>query len=299
MINNYMKPKHFSHKLSKEQKQQIVDLYKNGISVSDIAPLFNITTSNIFYILKRTGTPCTGVYKANRTFSTPNATKIDNNLSVCDYGCGLIAQYIFNNGKICCSDNPNRCPGKVKRIKITQNIINEETGLTPKQLAASKSLETRKKRGITKLSQIKGGHTRRQSGFYKKLQKRMKNLWDQEPWRDRIRSYFKHYKDTNIPYQGSYEYNFLCSLESQKGIEWIKNNVKRGPSIKYIYMNEEHLYLPDFLIENNIYEIKSKYTWKMDKEKNCKKIEKCIELGYNVIIVINKKEMNYEQARLI
>ena len=38
---------------------------------------------------------------------------------------------------------------------------------------------------------------------------------------------------------------------------------------------------------------------KMDKEKNCKKIEKCIELGYNVIIVINKKEMNYEQARLI
>jgi hypothetical protein len=35
------------------QAEEIIELYKNGRNVKDIAQQFNCTTSNIFYILKK------------------------------------------------------------------------------------------------------------------------------------------------------------------------------------------------------------------------------------------------------
>jgi hypothetical protein len=239
-----------------------------------------------------------GTKPANQKFSVPHAHEITTT-RLCDYGCRNIAQYVFNNGKICCSSHTNKCIGKILRISAAQKIIDDKTGVSIREAASIKSLATRTASGVIKSCQIRGGQTRRNNGFYEKLKIRMKSLWDENPWDGRFKSMFKIYKDTGIPYQGSYEYNFLQNLEDLNGIEWVGNNVKRGPGVKYIFNIEEHLYLPDFLIENTIYEIKSKYTWRIDKEKNCKKLERCIDLGYNVIIVINKKEMNLEQARLI
>jgi very-short-patch-repair endonuclease len=34
---------------------------------------------------------------------------------ICDYGCGQVAKYQFNNGKRCCSKSQNSCPSKKKR----------------------------------------------------------------------------------------------------------------------------------------------------------------------------------------
>jgi hypothetical protein len=111
------------------------------------------------------------------------------------------------------------------------------------------------------------------------------------------------YKDTNIPYQSSYEYHFLESLENNKGIDWLIANVSRGPSIWYAdpKTSEKRLYISDYKISNTIYEIKSLYTWNkkgkdLDLENlNKAKLNECLSQGFSVILVLDKKEIKYEK----
>jgi hypothetical protein len=92
----------------------------------------------------------------------------------------------------------------------------------------------------------------------------------------------KNYNE-NIYYQGTYELDFLQKYNDSL-------NIKNGPTIKYIF-NEEKLnyfsdfYLPDY---NLIVEIKSKYTYDIDYEKNKHKKEYSIKSGYNFIFIIDK-----------
>lgn len=41
-----------------------------------------------------------------------HATLLLNDSKICDYGCNQIAEYRFENGKVCCSKTPNGCLGK-------------------------------------------------------------------------------------------------------------------------------------------------------------------------------------------
>lgn len=95
------------------------------------------------------------------------------------------------------------------------------------------------------------------------------------------------FKDTDIYYQGSYEKDFLELCEKLN----IINYIKRGFSIKYKLNNNELIYFPDFFIEklNIIVEIKSLYWYKIHEEKNKCKHQTCIDLGYNYILIMNKK----------
>lgn len=54
------------------------------------------------------------------------------------------------------------------------------------------------------------------------------------------------------------------------------------PSIKYIFEQKERRYYADIWIpsENLIIEVKSEWTYKKDLEKNLKKRDTCLELGY-------------------
>jgi very-short-patch-repair endonuclease len=36
---------------------------------------------------------------------------IENSINICDYGCNKIAKYKFRNGKFCCENSKNKCPG--------------------------------------------------------------------------------------------------------------------------------------------------------------------------------------------
>ncbi len=40
----------------------------------------------------------------------------ENQRILCEYGCGKIATFTFQNGKECCSDNFAKCPGIRKRM---------------------------------------------------------------------------------------------------------------------------------------------------------------------------------------
>jgi len=97
----------------------------------------------------------------------------------------------------------------------------------------------------------------------------------------------KKYKNTEIFYQGTYEKDFLDLCNSLN----ILNKIKRGCTIKYD-MNEKHLiYFPDFFIEdkNLLIEIKSLYWYNKHKEKNKIKEKTCKDLGFQYLLVMNKK----------
>lgn len=224
----------------------------------------------------------------NKPFAEPIITT-----QLCDYGCGLVANFKFRKGKICCSMHHNSCLGK--RLEFSNRTDHKET--------AAKSLETRTRLGITKTSQIKGGATRVAQGHYKQLAKTMQQHWEENPWQNNLQCPLVLYKDTNINYQGTFEFEFLEELEQEYGIEWLVNNVSRGPSIWYIDPtdNAKRLYISDFIIDNTIYEIKSGWTWNKHgkdiilEEKNKAKLTACIKEGYNIIVVLNQQRKNYEE----
>lgn len=222
-------------------------------------------------------------------YKKAQASKIQTD-QICDYGCETTAHYQFWNGKVCCSKHYNSCKGKRKAFSELDHTDRTQ-----------KSLKTRIEKGITKTSQIKAGKTRRESGHYDRLAEKMKEHWNQNPWDNNTQCPLLNFKNTDLLYQGSYEFEFLEELEFEHGIEWICENVRRGPSIWYIDPDgDKRLYISDFIIGDTIYEIKSKWTWNKNgkdvflEEKNKAKLSACIAEGFNVILVLNNLRIEYE-----
>lgn len=70
------------------------------------------------------------------------------------------------------------------------------------------------------------------------------------------------------------------------------NGYKNMPNISYIFDHERHHYHPDIFIpsKNLLIEVKSDYTFKLNREINIKKLEACIDLGYDIQIWIYDKK---------
>jgi predicted RNA-binding Zn-ribbon protein involved in translation (DUF1610 family) len=98
------------------------------------------------------------------------------------------------------------------------------------------------------------------------------------------------YKD--IPYQGTYELNFLKFVEKQNKL----NLIERGPIISYFINNEEHSYLIDYKIKNTniVFEIKSTYYWKKSEYINIIKKETAEKL-YNYYLIMDNNFNNIKQ----
>lgn len=209
--------------------------------------------------------------------------------SLCQYGCNTIAKYRFGNGKLCCSEHYNSCIGK--KSEFSKLDHSERT---------AKSLKTRTENGITKTSQIKGAKTRKESGHYEKLAKKMQEHWIEHPWQNTHKCPLLNYKNSSVTYQGSHEFEFLEMLEQKNGFSWITENVVRGPTFWYNdpVTNTERLYISDFIINGTIYEIKSYWTWNKkgsDKDldlKNKAKLKAAITSGYNTILILDGNEIN-------
>ena len=89
-----------------------------------------------------------------------------------------------------------------------------------------------------------------------------------------------------IPYQGSYELDFLEKCESIN----ILDKIKKIKSIKYKLGEKTKYYHPDFYIEdiNLIIEIKSNYYYNLYLDNNICKQKSCIEQGYDFLFIIDK-----------
>ncbi len=226
------------------------------------------------------------------SYKKPQAEEIQTP-ELCGYGCGTTAKYKFWNGKLCCSKNPNSCKGK--RDAFSKLDHTERT---------SKSLATRIEKGITKSSQIKATATRKANNHYEMLAHTMREHWAQNPWDNNIQCPILEFKNIGLIYQGTYEFEFLEELEAEYGLQWVKENVTRGPSVWYQdpIDGSEKLYISDFLIDNTVYEVKSSWTWNrrgkdLDLEnRNKAKLTECVKQNYNVILVLNQKRIEYDRV---
>lgn len=139
----------------------------------------------------------------------------------------------------------------------------------------------------------------------RKIKKKKQITWYKRPLEERIEITNKRLigalkgieKNTGVRYDSSYEKFFIE--------EMFKNNfnICRGPVISYYFKNRRMLYYCDFIVNNNLVEIKSPYTYKKNlkkikmKEKASKQYSK--EFGYNKYIVfIIKKEHILKQEEL-
>lgn len=113
------------------------------------------------------------------------------------------------------------------------------------------------------------------------------------------RSHWKSGKNTGfingIFWQYSNERRFLENAVSIG----IINQIKRGTSIDYVYNGENKKYLPDFILDNKLFEIKSKYTMfgvnNSYLKQNIAKLQSADEFGYDVYIVLDDNIISFDQ----
>ena len=102
----------------------------------------------------------------------------------------------------------------------------------------------------------------------------------------------KKYNET-LYYQGTYELDFLNYINNKNMIDLIEQDIV----IDYVYNKKNKKYYPDFFIKkyNLIIEIKSRYIYYKELEKNIAKINKCLADGYNFILIIDKKYTYFDE----
>jgi hypothetical protein len=97
----------------------------------------------------------------------------------------------------------------------------------------------------------------------------------------------RKFRDTEIWYQGTYELDFLNKYYDKY------SDIRRGPSIKYIYNGKNKIYHPDFYIPslNLVIEIKS--TWILNRDIEIEEKKKAtITNGFKYIMIIDKDYSN-------
>lgn len=199
-------------------------------------------------------------------------------MKICEYGCGKEAKYFFKSGKGCCSKSPNSCDGKRKKDsekkkgsfngtpawkikgfvynpwnKGRTGVYSEETKLkisnslkgksTGKASTDEKEIERRIKISETMKANPKAGGLRKGSG-------RGKKGWYKGYWCD-----------------SSWELAWVIYQLDHK-IKFERN----WNGFEYRYNNKKHLYYPDFVIENDYYEIKGRKCYEDLDNKNKEKI---------------------------
>jgi len=97
-----------------------------------------------------------------------------------------------------------------------------------------------------------------------------------------------------VYFQSSNEKRFLLNMKELGLLE----KIKRGPSFKYIFEGNQYTYISDYILDDIIFEIKSKYTMfgKNDEylEKNIAKLASAKDLGYIVKLVIDDEIISLE-----
>lgn len=116
----------------------------------------------------------------------------------------------------------------------------------------------------------------------------------------------RQYKHYNIYYQSLLEKQFLELLEDSNGSNWFSHNVQNGLLFQYFNpkKNKESIYESDFLISNEIYEIKSRYWWDKNgndtllEEININKLNSAAKT-HQVWLILNNKKIDWNTNRRI
>jgi hypothetical protein len=175
-----------------------------------------------------------------------------------------------------CSDGLTVEQKAVIRGKKTRQMVIDDIGTTRAQATGRKSMDSRiknidEKTGLTmfEIGQINS----------KKL-KPYPNL-------------------TTLYYGSSYEFKWLKSIEQLAGIDYIKENVKRGPNFRYLDIISKCMrnYPSDFIVDRTVYEIKSCYIFSIDRDRNVIKFDSVIKQGFSLKIVLDFVEYDWESQK--
>jgi hypothetical protein len=217
-------------------------------------------------------------------------------MEICSYGCGKEGKFFFKTGNKCCESSPNKCEGKrnkdsdkkrgsfkgtpawkIKGFVYTPwnkdktNVFSEEHRLkiskslkgksTLKGLTPEKETERRKKISEVMKANPKAGGLRSRSG-------RGKKGWYKGYWCD------SSWELAWVIYHLDYGFKFDRNLNG----------------FEYLYNNKKHLYYPDYIIENNYFEIKGRRCYEDLDEKNKEKIS---QFKGNLFVLYSKEMKPY------
>jgi len=202
-----------------------------------------------------------------------------------------------------------------KKATATRKKIDPNTGLNIDQTSGIKSKKTKDEKidpitglNVHQLTSIKAMQTMREEGTLAKRSEKIQEalatvnpvtgMTPYELGQLRARK-LRNYKDLDLLYQGTHELSFLETIEKEFSLQYIIDNIVRGPRFKYTGTNDKsRTYYSDFLDKNTntIYEIKSSWWWDSadrkdldQKENNKRKLLSAESSGYNVVLVLDKK----------
>lgn len=162
----------------------------------------------------------------------------------------------------------------IKANATMKATIDPETGLTVKERATRKRLESMSKVGEDGLSGIERAIKKSNFRGFK----------------------MKQYKTFSIYYQGSHEFAFLEEQFAKYGSD-LEKYVQRPKAIWYFdpTRQQDRLYFPDFIVNDKmLYEIKSGWTWNNNEngseleQRNHAKLDAAKALGYEVHLILDK-----------
>ena len=191
----------------------------------------------------------------------------------CEYGCGQEAQYQLRNGKWCCSKYTAQCPAiKEKNSKGMKRAY--ATGvLNAKQIYQNKSQESKNKMSWNK------GKTKETDIRIKEQAERIKEKYDKGILIGTFTG--KHHSEESkklISENTSRAYNYEADRKSGRGkkgsykgfwcdstyelayiIYCLDHNIpirRNKEYFEYEYQGKQHRYYPDFIVNNELIEIK-------------------------------------------
>lgn len=201
----------------------------------------------------------------------------------CTYGCKRTATTVFKNGRACCSSSPNKCPAKRKTDALLKAGINpfqnrshprgmlgkvpHNKGKKLDELYDDKTIK-RLRQAFIQSGQRNGGcceDPQRETERRQKISQQMKKV-----------GAGGYRRGSGIGKKGWYN-NIWCDSSWELAfviycLEHNKNIQRNTTRFNYTYNNTTKKFLPDFVVDGKLYEVKGYWT-----EQNREKIKQCSE----------------------
>lgn len=210
-------------------------------------------------------------------------------MPICEFGCGKEATHQFkSSGKWCCSTNVNACEGKKAKDSEKKKGKNPFEGREHHRARLGKSPPQKGKTYEEYFGEDKAKEL-------KVLQKANNSTSGQNAWltlseerKEKIREGLRnnriggYIKGCGRGKKGWYK-GYWC--DSSWELAWVIYHLEHDIKFErntirytYIYEGEEHKYLPDFIVNDELVEIKGYWTEQVDaKIKQCPKAIKLID----------------------
>ena len=252
------------------------------------------------------------VRAAKKSWITKENTVLDNGMTIkeafiqktreqkntVDHNSGLTVAQLAgkkNSKRLTTTILPNGLTlGQLRAFREALRRQNLVDGKTIGQIIAEKSAKTMAETFID-------GKTIRDIRIQKQIETKLVNNSFEKAFFKSLQMH--RFADTQIKFQGTYEKVYLEHLVALFGLEWLCQNVSRGPTIRYHYEGKKRCYFSDFSVDGLITEIKSTFTWngKGKKlamwEKNVCKINQTIQDFGAIVLVIGDGKL-FSEYRL-